>query len=175
MRIPESRRGSAAADVVIGAAVIVFVILPLFAFIFEKYLIFNKAQIIKDAVDMTNISVYNAMNTGQLGKEDIDIDTDKAMDIYKSLLAENLKLDESLLPLRDSLAEDRVCVKSLAVFSAGFPQTCPEGINITRPTVHSVISVPVRPSLYRRLILSKMGRQYVELEVHVDSEIPVNN
>ena len=168
------RKGSAVVDVVIFAAIIIFVILPVFSIIMEKYLLLNKAQIIKDAVDMTNISAYNAINAAELGKADVDVDEAGAMDIFRNLLALNLKLDEDLKPLPDSLAEDTVSIRSLIVFSDTFPSECPLGVNITRPSVHSVIVVPVRPSLYRQLILSMLGRQFVELEVHVDSDIPIN-
>lgn len=169
------RRGSAAADVVICAAIVVFVILPVFSIILEKSLLLNKAQIIKDAVDMTNISAYNAINAAKLSIVDVDVDGVTAENIYHDLLVLNLKLDEDLQPLPGSLAEDTVYVKSLVIFSNGFPIVCPGGINITRASVHSTVVIPVRPSLYRQLILSMLGRQFIELEVHVDSEIPVNN
>jgi len=170
-----SRRGSAVVDVVIFAAIVVFVILPVFSIIMEKYLLLNKAQIIKDAVDMTNISVYNAIKAAELGKAEVDVDETGALDIFSSLLAINLKLDEDLRPLPESLAEDTISIRSLIIYSGTFPSECPLGVNIKRPSVHSVIVVPVRPSLYRQLVLSMLGRQFVELEVHVDSDIPVNN
>lgn len=169
------RRGSAAGDVVVGAAIIVFIILPVFSVILEKYLILNKAQIIKDAMDMTNISVYNAMNAKNLGKVDVDIDYDRAEKIYKELLVENLGLDENLVPLKDSLAEDKLQIKSIIFYTGDATEVCPESVVIKRPSVHSTVIVPVRPSLYRSLILSLLGRRFVELEIHVDSEIPVNN
>lgn len=174
MLLIKCRKGSAAADVVIGAAIIVFVVLPVFSFIIEKYLILNKAQIIKDAVDMTNIAAYNAINAGNLGKAGVDIDMDKVEEIYRRLLMKNLNLAGDLAPLPGSLAEGRVSIKSLAVFTGGFPDVCPEGTGISRPSVHSIISIPVRPSLYRQLILNILGKQFIELEIHVDSEIPVN-
>ncbi|NJD02981.1 MAG: hypothetical protein FIA99_10405 [Ruminiclostridium sp.] len=169
------RKGSAVVDVVIFAAIVVFVILPVFSIIMEKYVLLNKAQIIKDAIDMTGISVYNAINTAELAKAGVDVDETTAEEIYRNLLALNLKLDDDLKPLPGSLAEDTVSVRSLIIFSDMFPAVCPLGASITRPSVHSVVVVPVRPSLYRRLVLGMIGRQFVELEVHVDSEIPVNN
>ncbi len=175
MRGFDCRKGSAVTDVVIFAAIVVFVILPVFSILMEKYLLLNKAQIIKDAVDMTNISVYNALDTAGLGKVDVDVDGNRAEEIYRRLLALNLKLDEDLKPLSGSLAEDTVSIRSLVIYSDVFPGSCPLGLTITGPSVHSVVVVPVRPSLYRQLVLSALGRQYVELEVHVDSDIPVNN
>jgi hypothetical protein len=175
MLLVKGNRGSAAADVVVGAAVIIFVLLPVFSVVLEKYLILNKAQIIKDAIDMTNISAYNAMNAEKLGKTHVEIETGDAEIIYRRILASNLTLDENLYPLSSSIAEERVEIKSIIFYTGEVSEVCPKGINISRPSVHSVVVVPVRPSLYRRLLLNNIGKQYIELEIHVDSEIPVNN
>jgi hypothetical protein len=169
------RRGSAVVDVVLAAAIIVFVILPVFSAIVERFILFNKVQIIKDAADMTNVSVYNAINAGNLGKDTVNLDFPEAEYIFRILLAANLKLDIGLSPLPQSLAEGNVLIDSLEIYSGGFPRTCPDGTIINRPTVHSLISVPVKPTLYRQLILNALGKDYLELKVHVDSEIPVNN
>lgn len=167
-------RGSAIADVLIFAAVVVFVILPVFSVIMEKYLILNKAQIVRDAADMAGISVYNAINTSGLGKAGVDVTGTEAEDIYRRVLAENLRLDGSLRPLPGSLAADTVRIRSLLIYSHGLPAACPEGVTLDKPSVHCVITVPVKPSLFRKYILRMFGRQYVDIEVHVDSEIPLN-
>lgn len=93
------KKGSAVTDVVIGAAVIVFVLLPIFSFIAEKFIVLDKAQMIKDAVDMTNISTYNAMLAGSLGKEEVSLSHGEAEEIFISLLAANLNLKPDLSPM----------------------------------------------------------------------------
>lgn len=168
-------RGSAVLDVVIGAAVIVFIILPVFSVILEKYIVLNKVQMIRDAVDMTNLSVYNALDAGSLGRNSVDFHDPKVQSIFSEMLCANLKLNADLTPQPASLAEDRVAVESISIFLSGFPQECPDHVQLARPTVHSCILVPIRPGLYRQLILGLMGRNYLELRVHMDSEIPVNN
>ena len=169
------RRGSAAVEAVIGAAIIMFVVFPVFSAVVEKYIIANKAQIIRDAVDLTNIAVYNAVEAGNLGKNEIMICNEELERIYRTILAKNLNLKADLSPERDSVADGTVGIKSLAVFTGGFPLACPDGTAITRPAVHSRLTVPVKPSLYRGIILGMLGKQYIELEVHVDSDIPVDN
>ena len=47
MKLIKSSKGSALSDILIGTAIIVFVILPVFSAVVEKYLINNKIQIIK--------------------------------------------------------------------------------------------------------------------------------
>lgn len=167
--------GSAVADVVIMAAVLVFVVFPVFSAVIEKYIVLDKARLIRDSVDMTNISVYDALNAESLGKVSVDFFDARADDIFQELLCRNLKLDSGLIPRRDSVAEAKVEILSLTFYMEGFPTICPNGSTIERPTVHSCINIPVRPSLYRGIILNLLGREHIDLIVHVDSEIPVNN
>jgi hypothetical protein len=168
------RKGSAVVDVVIGAAIIIFVVLPLFSIVAEKYILLNKVQIIKDAVDMTNISVYNALDAESLGKDIIDFDYLEAEHIYRVLLAANLNLDDGLSPLPQSLAESTVSIEALIIYT-GNMNICPYGVHTTRPSVHSCVSIPVKPSLYRQLILNALHKEFVDIKIHVDTEIPLNN
>lgn len=168
-------KGSAAHDIVMFAAIIVFVLLPVFSVVFEKYAILSEGQIIKDALDVTNISSYMALNNQGLGKNSTSFDTTELWGIYEELLAKNLNLEAGLMPKGDSVAEGPVKIESLICYTAGFPAVCPDGGTITRPAVHSCITVPVRPLLFRQLILGMTGKQYFELKIHVDSEIPINN
>lgn len=170
-----NERGSAVVDLVIAAAMVIFVILPVFSIIIEKYILMEKARMIRDAVDMTNISAYNALNAGNLGRTDVDAGRSKALKIFEELLSANLNLDEELDPKAGSIAEGRVKVNSLEMYMSGLPAECPGGNAIVKPSVHSSIIVSIEPSLYKRVVLSLLGRNYIDVEVHVDSEIPVNN
>lgn len=170
-----NKRGSAVMDVVIAAAIVIFVLLPVFSAVIEKYVIMEKAKMIRDAVDMTNISAYNALNAGGLGRVYADIGYSKAMEIFETLLCVNLNLDESLNPKEGSIAEGRIEIKSLELYMNGFPVECSGGTMIVKPSVHSCINIPMKPSLYRKIILSILGKEHIDILVHVDSEIPINN
>lgn len=170
----DTRRGSAAVDVIIGAAMIIFVILPLFSAVIERFILLNKAQIVRDALDMTNISAYNSLRTWELGKTTVSFESGKALQIYRVLLSENLNLDEGLNPLSRSIAEDTVSIDSIVIYTGELPTVCPNGTHLTRPSVHSCVSIPVRPSLYRQLLLDLIGRDYLDMRVHMDTEIPLN-
>jgi hypothetical protein len=169
------KKGSAVVDVVIGTAIVIFIILPIFSFVAEKFILLDKAQMIRDAVDMTNISAYNALLAGNLGKVQVSLSQSETEDIFRNLLAANLNLNPDLSPKSMSLAEGRVTIDSLEIYTSGFPLHCPNGVEITRPAVHSSVNIPVKPSLYRRVILELLGRDNIDLKVHVDSDIPVNN
>ena len=170
-----SEKGSAAANVVIAAAMVVFVLLPVFSAVMEKQILNEKARVIRDAADMANIGTYNALKTENLGRVLVDADRRKALDIFRELLRANLRLDGELCPEEGSIAEGPVVIQSLEMYMDGLPAECPDGTVIDRPAVHSCLKVPVKPSLYRGSILKLLGREYIGLELHVDSEIPVNN
>ena len=65
-------KGSAVTQTVLMAAMLVFVILPVFSAVIEKYILMEKARIIRDSVDMTNISAYNALSCTDLRKVRIE-------------------------------------------------------------------------------------------------------
>jgi hypothetical protein len=171
----KSNKGNAAFDIVIFVMIIIFIIFPVFSVICEKYMIVTEAQFIKDSLDMTNLAAYNAMNNEALGRNVIRFDSEEVMELYKKMLAKNLKLNEDLTPTVGSIAEGRVTIDSLICYTENLPVKCLNGRLITRPSIHSVVTVPVRPVLYRQLILELTGREYLELKVRVDSELPVNN
>ena len=168
-------KGSAVVDVVIAAAMVIFVILPVFSIAMEKYVLLEKSRIIRDAVDMTNISAYNAMVSENLGKANVYPDRDEVLEIYEALLCVNLNLNEGMTPGNGSVAEGRVEIGSLELYPGGIQAVCPNGAEIVRPTIHSCIRVPIQPSLYRRAVMELLGRDSIMAEVHVDSEIPLNN
>lgn len=175
MKKHSRERGSAVTQTVLMAAVLIFIIMPVFSAVIEKYILMEKARVITDSVDMTNISAYNALSSAELGKVRIGAERSDILEIYRHILSINLRLNDDLEPQPDSVAEGCVEVLSLEIFSSDFPAHCPEGVPITRPAVHSTIRVPVRPSLYRGIILGMLGRESVDIIVHVDTEIPVNN
>lgn len=168
-------RGSAVIDVIIGAAILVLVILPLFSAIIERYILLNKMEIIRDAVDITNIAVYNSLSTSGLGKKSVSFDLAKAKAIYKELLATNLKLDSDLKPASDSIADDTVIIDQIGLYTSILPAVCPLGNTIMKPSVHCLLIVPVKPTLYRQAILDLTGSSNIALKIHVDSEIPLND
>jgi hypothetical protein len=100
---------------------------------------------------------------------------DEALELYTGLLARNLRLTPDHMPLEGSIAEGQVEIISLVLYTSGLPVTCPNGVTITRPAIHSCISVPVWPVMYRAFLLSLMGREFIDMVVHVDSELPVDN
>ena len=175
MTAARNKRGSAAADVVIAAGIMIFVLAPVFSLVMEKYVLSIKTGIIRDALDMTNIAACNALKTGELGKARVEADRADVVKIFEELLCLNMNLEKGLIPGKNSIAEGPVVIKSVEIYLDGLPAVCPGGTVVAKPAVHSSISVPIKPSLYRKLMLKLQGKDFIVLTVHVDSEIPVNN
>ena len=167
-------KGSGTTDVLIVGAVIVFVLLPVFSAIMERYILFAKTQVIKDAMDITNLSAYYALETEILGKGCVDFSESRVLQIYREMLAKNLQLDADLNPLEGSIVDCQVRIESVIIYTGDFPATCPYGTVMIRSAVHSSIVVPVKPVFFREIIMSLSGKEYTELKVHVDSDIPIN-
>lgn len=154
---------------------IIFVLLPLSAVLMEKYIINNKAESIKDSIDITNLAVYTAIVADQAGEANIVIDEDRLASVFRNLLSKNLRLNSDLTPKENSIADGIVVIKTLNVHTSGFPVTCPNGTTITKPTVCTEVAVPIKPSVYSKTVLDMLGVPYLNLNLHVDSEIPINN
>ena len=143
----------------------------------ERYILYNKVNIIKDVVDIANLAVYNAIHT-QDAKHETARTIKSEMTLYKNIVATNLKLTADMTPKENSIAEGEVVVEELRAYlftNTTFPTTCQQGNNITRPTIHSVIKVSIKPTLFRRVVLSTIGKDVINIKVHVDTELPINN
>ena len=136
-------QGNGGLGVIITAALILaFIIFPVWSFIVEKHLINIKSQIMIDAIDAANYSIYTTLDVQNTSKTVMDFNSSLS-NAYKTALAKNLKLNDDLTPKEDSVAEGTVIVNSLVVYSSGFPLTCPNGKTINRPTVHAVVTIPI--------------------------------
>jgi len=162
-------------EAIIGIGICVFMILPVSAYLLDKCLVLIKAGIIRDSIDMANLSLYDSMKMEDISSCTIGFDQEALMAIYKSILAENLKLDEDLNPLKGSLSDGPVYIRSIAIYLSGFPCSCPNGTVLKRPAVHSVVSVAFKPSLFSGLISDLTGLSLIDCPIHTDTELPVDN
>lgn len=171
----KSKKGNALADMLIFLFITVFIVLPLFAAVTEGYLLLNRTQILRDAVDMANVSSYIAINGSGLGRKEVRIDGDTLRETWSGFLASNLKLAPDLTPGEGSVVDGKVEILELDAYISGLPLTCGNGERLSRPSVHSVVTFPVKPSLFGKMILALGGGEFVYIKIHTDSEIPVND
>ena len=168
-------KGSITADILIAGSIIVFVLIPIFCSVMEGYIVLLKTQSIADAVDITNQSVYYALKAESLSRGNVAFDEDTAFEIYVRIISKNLRLNEDLSPKENSVADARIRIESIAIYTNELPAACPYGKVMTRPTIHSCVTIPVKPVFFGEVIKNITGKEFIELKVHVDSDIPTDN
>lgn len=179
-KILNNQKGSIVSGLLIFTLAVVFVIIPIFSAVFEQHILLLKAQAIKDAVDITNLAAYNAMKVPEKSETKITATISDIRNNYIPMLALNMRLNNDLTPKEDSIAQGKVEIVNITVYPKGmsFPTTCPEGGTIRRPSVHSVIKVPIKPTLYwniYRFLTGATGDGIKDYIVHIDTELPHNN
>lgn len=172
--VNKHRNGSSLAGAILAAAIIVLVVLPIFSFILEGYIFTNKIQVIRDAVDITNMAAVNSLDWVSLSKTGMDFDYGILRENYERILAENLLLDANLRPQAKSVLDGNVEIEELSVFMDGFPLFCPLGTKLNRSGIHSVIAFIVKPTLYGKVLWLLTGKEFFEFTMHTDTELPAD-
>lgn len=174
--LSRSCKGEVINSIIMYLMIVAFVIFPVMSAVIEKYILGIKVQEIKDSMDLSNISTYYALTMGSTSSGNIELDSPKALVILKKYTAINLNLNSDLTPGGSGcIADGQVTVKSVNIYTNDFPKTCPNGRTIKRITVHSLVTVPLKPELYAASILKALGRSTIDIDVHEDTEIPLDN
>lgn len=187
--ILKNNKGSIVSDLLIFTFVLMFIILPFFSIVLEQHILLLKGQALRDAIDITNIAVYNAMDieakaetvvvAGRNESERLQTEN-RIKDIFKPLLALNLDLNNDLTPNANSLVDGKVVIESIEIFPTGltFPIDLPEGDKVNCPSVYSIVKVPIRPNLFwnvYRYFRNIAGDGLQDFYIRVITELPENN
>ncbi|MBO8129662.1 MAG: hypothetical protein H0Z39_10805 [Peptococcaceae bacterium] len=157
------RKGTGSA--IIGLAAI-FMGIMLFALVFDVGYLFVKREVIKQALDFSNMAVYREIDEAKLADGELYINEAPAQDTFLVFLQDNLKLDSSLNPLPGSVVTGQVQVVDFRIYNPGdLPTVDPLGTPINEVAVHSHIIAPVRP------VFSGMFTT-VDLPVAITTDIP---
>jgi len=180
IKVIKNNKGSVVSDLLLLTLVFIFVVLPIFSIVLEQYILLLKAQAIKDAVDITNLSAFNAMKVIDKSETKITASANDIKNHYNPLLALNMNLNSDLTPKENSVAAGKVEIINVTVYPKGmsFPVTCPEGDIISRPSVHSVIKIPVEYTFFWNIYRFFTGSTNDGIrthEAHIDTELPYNN
>jgi len=173
-KLVKDQKGEAAGTIVIICMFMVFVLLPIGSLLMEKYIFALKEQKMRDSLDITSTATYMALSSQQGTVANLTYDNSKLQSIFNQYLAANLSLNSDLTPLPSSIADGKVIVNSVIIYSGPFPQTTPQGKTVNRLTVHTDITVPVKPHFYMSTILNALGLSAVPVRVVADTEVPVN-
>jgi hypothetical protein len=165
------RRGGMAADVILTASFLVFILLPLFAVTLEQYLLLTVRKEISEALDMSCLAAYESIRVADAASGDVQLDAAVLAGVFNSLIQRNLHLDGNFRPLSaNSLLQGGLMVRELTILSGPAAGTCSMGHAIRRLTVHAVVTGAYRTGLFDRAIMGTDGLRSVT--VHRDVELP---
>jgi len=117
------------------------------------YVVSNAVQVALDQAGTSAVSSSIIEESLQDEYGQVEIDPNQAEDTFYRLLQRNLRLDNNLYPLHDSLIDGSVSIGNLDIRPSG------------PPTLNVTASVPVRTNIFRYL------RNQVTITVNSESQI----
>jgi hypothetical protein len=165
------KNGSAYVDVLLTFFFLLILVVPLFSYVAERYVLLNKLQIMSDAIDASSLSAYMAINTEAASSRELSIDPTVFNNLFRNALQTNLSLNADMSPRDGSMAVGTVILQSSEIYMSGFPMQCPKGSTIRMKSFHIVVGIPVEPGFIRTYILNKDDPAIVW--IHRDCEMPV--
>lgn len=167
--------GDAFSTTLLVVFIVIYLVMPTFAAVIEKQIFSLTASNVEDAMEISCIATYNSLESGDLSRTAVNFDSNKLNEVFKKYLAKNLKLNDDLTPkTTGNMVKGPIIINSLQAYISDFPQTCEKGNNLTRPSIHVIITVPVEPTLYKYTILELLGIDKIYCPVHLDVELPTN-
>jgi len=134
-----------ATSAIIGVVTVMIAIM-LFALAFDTAFLYVRRDVIKQALDYSNLAVYRELDRDRLADGELYLNEIAAQDTFREFLAQNLRLDGNLNPLPGSPAAEPVTVADFRIFNPeDLPNTDGLGNPVTEVSVYSQIWVPVRP------------------------------
>lgn len=148
-RMPEkikNNRGGIA--IIILWSAIFFILLLAGTFVIEIYYTNAKAEIAKDAVTMSALSVYKGIDPSQLSSGEIEVNN-QMTNTFKEYLAKNMKLNSDLTARPNSIAVGQVNIDQFIVYKkSSTEQVYPDGSPINyKPSLFVKIKFDIEPML----------------------------
>lgn len=160
-----NNKGSAVISIIIASAFIVFLILPVFAFVMEKQITNTKISSVKECMDITNRAVYTALKKDSLCKSEVELSINNGKEQFAALLKKNMNLDDGFMPKGVCPAAGKVEILKFDIYRE----------DDSTIYISSQIRIPLKPSLYlgELCVLDKDG--LVHIIVEALSSMPVDN
>lgn len=169
-------------DIGVGAifmvtTLIVFVIFPLSAFIFDYLKIQVVAGEVAKSIDAAVTDGYHSLDLEFLSKEEFVADNGLFEYYVKEEVKKSLKLNADLSPKEDSMLDGPFSLNSVIFYdSTQLPYTDPgSGKVYNRPFVEINFTIRLKPLLYQQIILDALGQPYKEFTATRKASLPINN
>lgn len=125
-----------------------FIVILISVFMIDVYYANVKAEIAKDAVTMSTLSVYKGIDKGQIESRNIT-SNDQMLNVFKVYLAKNMKLNDDLTAKAGSIAVGQVYIDEFRVYNqSNTEKTYPDGTDIHyKPSLYVKIKFDIEPIL----------------------------
>lgn len=174
----ECERGSASISfVIIIACLVVFLIIPLSAFVFDKLKVNLIAREVGAAIDVAIEDGYHSLQKPILSQEDFTVDGPILEYYVSESLKRSLSLNDDFSPKAISKLDGPLSIELLKfIGTADLPYTeVATGTVYNKPFVEIKFTIRLKPTLYQDIILNALGKSYVEYQSKRKSIIHVNN
>ncbi|GKX32298.1 hypothetical protein SH1V18_47780 [Vallitalea longa] len=148
-------------ELILFTGIVLFILMPIFTAAYEKQIMYkigrDSNDIIKDSLEAT----YVTLNIKRGSTKKIEFD-DKFKRTFESYIRENMKLNVDFTPKDESMADAKIKVLEL------------KRINYPRKSVKVKLLLPIKPHLYRQIILDLMGKEWIGYEIVQEVSLPVD-
>ncbi|QUI25915.1 hypothetical protein HZI73_26240 (plasmid) [Vallitalea pronyensis] len=160
--LKDNKGSSGILSILLIAFFVIFLIMPVFAAVFEKQMMTKIARdtksIIKDSLEAT----YTTLNIEKTSIKDIEFTSDFKQ-IFDKYVIDNLNLNVDFTPTDKSMADAKVQVTELQYEDR------------TRKFINVKVILPIKPHIYRQILLSIMGKEWIGYEIPYTLSLPVDN
>ena len=164
-------------EIILFTCVILFIIFPIFSIVIEKVILDLKSDEIKGIIKDATESTFIALNIDTTSVENIDVDLDRFKEVFERYIKTNFNLKEDFKPKDNSMVDGPVKINKIIFYGTNsLPFTHPtKEITYNRPFIEVEVIFPIKPHLYRKVILDALGKEYLEVTINYHYTLPINN
>ena len=142
------RNNSGGIAIVLLWSAVFFIVILVSVFMLDVYYANVKAEIAKDSVTMSALSVYKGLDREQIKSGNIT-SNEQMLNVFKVYLAKNMKLNDDLTSKPGSIAVGQVVVDEFRVYNQSSTEKAfPDGMYISyKPSIYVKIKFDVDPIL----------------------------
>jgi hypothetical protein len=146
--IKSLKSNSGGIAIVLLWSAVFFIVILISVFVLDAYYANVKAEIAKDAVTMSAMSVYKGVDISQIESGNIT-STDQMLNAFKEYLVKNMKLNDDLTSKPGSIAVGQVMVEDFRVYNqSDTDKNYPDGTGIHyKPSLYVKIKFDIEPIL----------------------------
>lgn len=173
----EERGDIGVGTILMVTTLIVFIIFPLSAFVFDHLRVQVVAGEVAKSIDAAVVDGYHSLDLAFLSKEEFIADNGLFEYYVTEELKRSLRLNDDLTPKENSMLDGPLSINTVKFYdSTQLPYTdIDNGKVYNRPFVEINFTIRLKPLLYQQIILDALGQSYKEFSETRKASLPINN